>query len=119
MDKIWYINGKVEVDYTKRAKTDSALNGIKKMIKQNKESEKLAEEIIKNTYRVLLTRGKCRMHYILRGWMSKRLLKRKIKKGEKRFNCVNIDTRDNIEINLGKSVISKTNALDYKYLPFK
>ncbi len=51
--------------------------------------------------------------------MSKRLLKRKIKKGEKRFNCVNIDTRDNIEINLGKSVISKTNALDYKYLPFK
>ncbi len=62
-----YKNGKVEVDYTKRAKTDSALNGIKKMIKQNKESEKLAEEIIKNTYRVLLTRGKCRMHYILRG----------------------------------------------------
>lgn len=37
------------------------------MIKQNKESEKLAEEIIKNTYRVLLTRGKCRMYYILRG----------------------------------------------------
>lgn len=62
-----YRNGKIEVDYSKRAKTDSSLKGIKKMIKQNKKSEKLAEEIIKNTYRVLLTRGKCRMYYILRG----------------------------------------------------
>lgn len=55
-----YRNGKVEVDYTKRAKTDRALNGIRRIIQRNRlEGEKLAEEIIKNTYRVLLTRGKC------------------------------------------------------------
>ncbi len=61
-----YRNGKIEVDYTKRAKTDSALNGIRRIIHRNRlEGEKLAEEIIKNTYRVLLTRGKCRMYCIL------------------------------------------------------
>lgn len=61
-----YRNGKVEVDYTKRAKTDRALNGIRRIIQRNRlEGEKLAEEIIKNTYRVLLTRGKCRMYCIL------------------------------------------------------
>lgn len=61
-----YRNGKVEVDYTKRAKTDRALNGIRRIIQRNRlEGEKLVEEIIKNTYRVLLTRGKCRMYCIL------------------------------------------------------
>lgn len=53
-----YRDGKVKVDYTKKAKTDSALRGIKKMMKENKEeAEKIADEIIKNTYRILLTRG--------------------------------------------------------------
>ena len=62
-----YRNGKVEADYTKKAKTDSALKGIKKIMQKDKQkAEMLVDEIIKNTYRILLTRGKCRMHYILR-----------------------------------------------------
>lgn len=62
-----YKNGKVEADYTKKAKTDSALKGIKKIMQKDKhKAEMLVDEIIKNTYRILLTRGKCRMHYILR-----------------------------------------------------
>lgn len=62
-----YRNGKVEADYTKKAKTDSALKGIKKIMQKDKhKAEMLVDEIIKNTYRILLTRGKCRMHYILR-----------------------------------------------------
>lgn len=62
-----YRNGKVEGDYKERAKTDHALYGIQKIMKENKEKgENLVDEIIKNTYRILLTRGKCRLHYILR-----------------------------------------------------
>ncbi len=62
-----YKNGKVEADYTKKAKTDSALKGIKKIMQKDKhKAEMLVDEIIKNTYRILLTRGKCRMYYILR-----------------------------------------------------
>lgn len=45
-------------DYTKRAKTDNSLRGLKKMLKENQEeAEKLADEIIRNTYRTLMTRG--------------------------------------------------------------
>lgn len=51
-------NGKIITDYTKRAKTDQSLRGIKKLMKADPERAlNLADEIIKNTYRVLLTRG--------------------------------------------------------------
>lgn len=51
-------NGKVITDFTKRARTDQSLKGIKKMYKENPiEAEKAADEIIKNTYRTLMTRG--------------------------------------------------------------
>lgn len=53
-----YENGKVITDFTKRAKTDNSLKGIKKMYSENPEKAlKLADEIIRNTYRTLLTRG--------------------------------------------------------------
>ncbi len=53
-----YKDGKVQTDYTKRAKTDQSLKGLKKMIKENpEEALKQADEIIRNTYRTLLTRG--------------------------------------------------------------
>ena len=53
-----YENGKVITDLTKRARTDQSLKGIKKMYKENPtEAQKVADEIIKNTYRTLMTRG--------------------------------------------------------------
>ena len=53
-----YENGKIVTDFTKRAKTDKSLFGIKKMYKENPEKAlKIADDIIKNTYRTLLTRG--------------------------------------------------------------
>ena len=53
-----YENGKIVTDVTERAKTDQSIRGIKKMIKQNPEkAENVADEIIKNTYRTLMTRG--------------------------------------------------------------
>jgi len=51
-------NGKVITDYTKRAKTDKSLWGIKKLAKEHpQQAKKIADEIIKNTYRTLMTRG--------------------------------------------------------------
>lgn len=53
-----YENGKVVTDFTKRAKTDQSLKGIKKLYKENpQKAQQLADEIIKNTYRTLMTRG--------------------------------------------------------------
>ena len=51
-------NGKVITDYTKRARTDNSLKGIKTLTKKDKEkADQVADEIIKNTYRTLMTRG--------------------------------------------------------------
>jgi DUF2075 family protein len=47
-----YHNNEVKTDYTKRAKTDASLKGIK-----SSKNYKLADEIIRNTYRTLLSRG--------------------------------------------------------------
>ena len=44
--------------FQKRAKSDQSVKGWKSGIKKHKEETlKLADEIIKNTYRTLLTRG--------------------------------------------------------------
>ncbi len=57
-DDIRYENGHVTTDFTKRAKTDQSLKGIKKLYKESPElARKRSEEIIKNTYRTLLSRG--------------------------------------------------------------
>lgn len=57
-EDIRFQNGKIITDFTKRAKTDKSLNGIKKLYKENPEKAlKLSDEIIKNTYRTLMTRG--------------------------------------------------------------
>ncbi len=53
-----YENGQVITDFTKRAKTDQSLKGIKSMYRENPEyAMARADEIIKNTYRTLMTRG--------------------------------------------------------------
>ena len=58
-DDIRYENGKIITDYTKRAKTDQSLKGISKIAKaQGQEvANQIADKIIKNTYRTLMTRG--------------------------------------------------------------
>lgn len=53
-----YENGKIVTDVTERAKTDQSIKGIYKMFQQDfDKAEKIADEIIKNTYRTLMTRG--------------------------------------------------------------
>ena len=53
-----YENDKVITDIKERAKTDQSIKGINKLSKENHEqANKTADEIIKNTYRTLMTRG--------------------------------------------------------------
>lgn len=53
-----YEDNKIVTDVTERAKTDQSIKGIYKMYKQDfDKAEKIADEIIKNTYRTLMTRG--------------------------------------------------------------
>ncbi len=57
-DDMRYENGRIVTDFTKRARTDQSLKGIKKLYKEDPDrAEKEADEIIKNTYRTLMTRG--------------------------------------------------------------
>ncbi len=51
-------NGKVVTDAAKRASTDQSLKGLKAKMKENpNEAISMADMIIKNTYRTLMTRG--------------------------------------------------------------
>ena len=53
-----YKNGCIITDFTKRAKTDTSLKGIKSLYKKEPaKALKIADELIKNTYRTLMTRG--------------------------------------------------------------
>jgi len=57
-DDLRFECGQVISDSTRRAKTDHSLRGLKKMAETAPvEAKALADEIIRNTYRVLMTRG--------------------------------------------------------------
>ncbi|ERG97107.1 DUF2075 domain-containing protein [Haloquadratum walsbyi] len=57
-DDLKYRDGNIIVDHEERASTDRSLFGIKKMFREHPEkAAETAEELIKNTYRTLLTRG--------------------------------------------------------------
>ena len=53
-----YEDNKIVTDVKERAKTDQSIKGIYKLSRENPEKAKrIADEIIKNTYRTLMTRG--------------------------------------------------------------
>lgn len=57
-DDLRFEDGQVITDHTKRARTDQSLRGIKGIAKQDPDkADRLADPIIRNTYRTLLTRG--------------------------------------------------------------
>ena len=58
-DDLRYENNKIVTDVTKRAKTDQSIKGIRTIEReQGKDvAYKIADEIIKNTYKTLMTRG--------------------------------------------------------------
>jgi len=53
-----YVNGRIEIDVSQRAKSDASIRGLKKMMKENPtDAELRGSAIVLNTYRTLLTRG--------------------------------------------------------------
>ncbi len=57
-DDMRYEDGHIVTDFTKRASTDQSIKGLKSLFKENPDKAlKRADEIIKNTYRTLMTRG--------------------------------------------------------------
>lgn len=57
-DDLRYENNKLITDHTKRASTDQSLKGLRNIREKDPEqANKLADQIIKNTYRTLMTRG--------------------------------------------------------------
>lgn len=57
-EDIRYEDGKVITDFRKRAKSDQSLKGIVSLNKEDPgKAREVADEIIKNTYRTLMTRG--------------------------------------------------------------
>lgn len=57
-DDMRFETGQIITDFTKRAKTDQSLRGIKGIAKEDpKKAHVLADPIIRNTYRTLMTRG--------------------------------------------------------------
>lgn len=57
-DDLRYEKNQIITDVSKRAKTDQSTKGLKTMSLKNPEKAKIiADEIIKNTYRTLMTRG--------------------------------------------------------------
>ncbi len=80
-DDMRYENGHVITDFTKRASTDQSMKGIKKLDKQNhEEAQRRADEIIKNTYRTLMTRGMKGCYIYCTDSNLSNYLKEKIKK---------------------------------------
>ncbi len=80
-DDLRYENNHIEPDYTKRADTDQSLKGIKTLAKTNPdEAKRISDEIIKNTYRTLMSRGMkgCFVYCTdegMRSYLKKRLKK--------------------------------------------
>jgi DUF2075 family protein len=57
-DDLRFEDSAVITDPSRRAKSDASLKGLKKMAKTDPErAHRIADEIIRNTYRVLMTRG--------------------------------------------------------------
>lgn len=80
-DDMRYENNHIITDFTKRASTDQSIKGLKKMFKESpSKALKKADEIIKNTYRTLMTRGMKGCYIYCTDKKLNEYLKQKIKK---------------------------------------
>lgn len=113
-DDMRFENGHVITDYTKRATTDKSLNGIKKLAKANPdEAYARADEIIKNTYRTLITRGmKGCFIYCTDKALSEYIRKRLPKKSKKVYPMV--DTYYNAKVAEEQAIYGNVEKRMYK-----
>ena len=79
-DDLRYENG-IITDFTKRARTDQSIKGLKGLYKKDKDKAlSIADRIIKNTYRTLLTRGQKGCYIYCIDNNLKEYFKRRLKK---------------------------------------
>lgn len=79
-DDLRYEDG-IITDFTKRARTDQSIKGLKGLYKKDKDKAlSIADRIIKNTYRTLLTRGQKGCYIYCIDNNLKEYLKRRLKK---------------------------------------
>ncbi|MDF2865339.1 MAG: hypothetical protein K0R72_148 [Clostridia bacterium] len=95
-----YENGQIITDFTQRATTDNSLKGIKKMYKEDSSKAlKVADEIIKNTYRTLMTRGQKGCYVYCEDKKLAEYLKNRIY-NKKEFNYNLDENNDKINIDI-------------------
>lgn len=105
-----YEDGKIITDFTQRASTDKSLSGIKKMYQEDKEKAlNLADEIIKNTYRTLLTRGQKGCYIYCEDKRLAQFLKSKLR----RYKGITCSIDDNKETN-NESMVAEDSE-EYRY----
>ena len=91
-----YENNKVVTDVTERAKTDQSIKGIYKLYQQDFEkAQKIADEIIKNTYRTLMTRGQKGCYIYCTDKNLAEYLKRRLKQNDEKVYAINEDKNYN------------------------
>lgn len=95
-----YEDNKIVTDVTERAKTDQSIKGIYKMAQKDFDNAmKVADEIIKNTYRTLMTRGQKGCYiYCTDKKLSDYLKKRLNKKDEIIYSTYEEENKDNMMI---------------------
>lgn len=95
-----YENNKIITDVTERAKTDQSIKGIYKMAQKDFDNAmKVADEIIKNTYRTLMTRGQKGCYiYCTDKKLSEYLKRRLNQKDEIIYSIDDEENRDNIMV---------------------
>ena len=104
-----YENGHVITDFNERASTDRSLWGIKKMYKNDPQKAlKVSDEIIKNTYRTLMTRGQkgCYIYCVdksLADYLKKRI---------NQYKEIRYPVEDNVSID---NLMVAEESEEYKY----
>lgn len=86
-DDLRYEHGKVITDFSKRAKSDKSLEGLKTDCRKgNPEALKIADTLIRNTYRTLLSRAMkgCFVYCTDKALAS--YLKKRIKENDKMYH---------------------------------
>lgn len=98
-DDLRYENGKIITDVTKRAKTDQSVKGIRKLEKENpKEAMKVADEIIKNTYRTLMTRGQKGCYIYCTDKKLSEYLKKRLNQNRDIIYAIDDDKKYNLKV---------------------
>lgn len=94
-----YEDNKIVTDVTERAKTDQSIKGIYKMAQKDfDKAMKVADEIIKNTYRTLMTRGQKGCYIYCTDKQLSEYLKARLNQKDEITYSIDEDEKDNLMV---------------------